>query len=113
MSAATDGRSRGDAQEAFGLMAVVGSGVMGLGIAQIAVLAGLRVKLLDARAGAAADGVHRLLTTLEGLAVKEKVSAEQLAFARQGLQPVHAVAELADCDLLVEAIVKAWRPSRP
>jgi 3-hydroxybutyryl-CoA dehydrogenase len=91
---------------AFNQLGLVGSGVMGLGIAQIAVLAGMPVRLLDARPGAASDGVQRLLSTLDALAAKGRVSAEQLAFARQALQPVHTLAELAGCDLLVEAIVE-------
>lgn len=93
-------------RHAFHTLGLVGSGVMGLGIAQIAVLAGLHVRLLDAREGVAAAGVQRLLATLEGLAAKGRVSAEQLAFARHGLQPVQAVADLARCDLVVEAIVE-------
>ena len=85
---------------------LVGSGVMGLGIAQIAVLAGLPVRLVDAREGVAAAGVLRLLDTLAGLVAKGRVQPEQLAFAQQALQAVGSVADLAGCDLVIEAIVE-------
>ncbi len=41
-------------------MALIGTGVMGMGIAQIAAQAGLEVRLFDAKAGAAEAGLAKL-----------------------------------------------------
>ncbi|WP_227495327.1 3-hydroxyacyl-CoA dehydrogenase NAD-binding domain-containing protein, partial [Pseudomonas aeruginosa] len=48
-------------------IAVVGTGAMGTGIAQIAAQAGLTVWLFDSRAEAAAEARQRLRQTFEGL----------------------------------------------
>lgn len=87
-------------------LAVVGSGVMGSGIAQIAALAGVDVLLHDARDGAAAQAVERLGQTLEALAAKGKLTQEAAQAARARLSAVQALADLKDCDVVVEAIVE-------
>ena len=48
-------------------MALIGTGVMGMGIAQIAAQAGLEVRLFDAKAGAAEAGLNKLKSTLQKL----------------------------------------------
>ena len=52
---------------------VIGAGIMGAGIAQVAALAGHPVRLYDSREGAAADARHKLTSTLDGLAGKGKL----------------------------------------
>ncbi|WP_374593750.1 3-hydroxyacyl-CoA dehydrogenase [Aquabacterium sp.] len=85
---------------------IVGSGVMGQGIAQIAAQAGCRVQLFDNREGAAAAAAEQLRATFAKLADKGRLSAEQAAAATAGVAPAAALAELADCELVVEAIVE-------
>ena len=51
-------------------MALIGTGVMGMGIAQIAAQAGVEVRLFDAKAGAAEAGLAKLKVTLEKLQAK-------------------------------------------
>ena len=46
-------------------MALIGTGVMGMGIAQIAAQAGVEVRLFDVKDGAAAQGLKQLKATLE------------------------------------------------
>ena len=41
-------------------MALIGTGVMGMGIAQIAAQAGVEVRLFDAKPGAAEQGLEKL-----------------------------------------------------
>ena len=96
-------------QQAVG---IVGAGVMGIGIAQVAALAGHPVRLLDARDGAAAAALERLAQTLAGLVGKGRLSDAQCQSALQRLQPVDRLAELADCDLVVEAIVERAEPKQ-
>ncbi|MFO0123844.1 MAG: 3-hydroxyacyl-CoA dehydrogenase NAD-binding domain-containing protein, partial [Inhella sp.] len=91
---------------------VVGAGVMGIGIAQIAALAGHPVRLLDAREGAAETAIAKLADTLAGLVAKGKLSsdAREQALARLGV--ARSVADLADCGCVIEAIVELLEPKR-
>lgn len=54
------------------IMGLVGTGVMGAGIAQIAAQAGVLVRLFDARDGAAQTARDNLGATLSKLAAKGK-----------------------------------------
>jgi 3-hydroxybutyryl-CoA dehydrogenase len=85
---------------------VVGAGIMGAGIAQVAAQAGHAVLLFDARDGAAADAKSKLAATLEGLAAKGKLSPEAAQGTLQRIQPIATLAEAADARLVVEAIIE-------
>ncbi|MFG6038033.1 3-hydroxyacyl-CoA dehydrogenase [Brucella abortus] len=87
-------------------IAIVGAGVMGTGIAQIAAQAGLVTQIFDAREGAAAASRDRLASTLAKLAEKGKISAEDAQTAVSRIEICSSIQELADCDLVVEAIVE-------
>lgn len=87
-------------------MAVVGAGVMGAGIAQVAALAGVTVYLFDRREGAAQSARQSVQHTLEKLAGKGRLNADQVLAAAQRLLPVDDIRELADCQVVVEAIVE-------
>ncbi|HWP19310.1 MAG TPA: 3-hydroxyacyl-CoA dehydrogenase [Burkholderiaceae bacterium] len=87
-------------------LAVVGSGVMGSGIAQIAAAAGVDVLLLDAREGVATQAVERLGQTFATLAAKGKLPPADADAARARVAAAHTLAELKDCDVVVEAIVE-------
>jgi len=91
---------------------VVGAGVMGIGIAQIAALAGHPVRLLDAREGAAEAAIAKLGDTLAGLVAKGKLSSEvrEQALARLGV--ARSPADLAECGCVIEAIVELLEPKR-
>lgn len=85
---------------------IVGTGAMGRGIAQIAAQAGLAVRLYDANPQAVAAARDSLNDTFAKLAAKGKLdeAAAQAALAR--VTGVHTAAELAGCDLVIEAIVE-------
>ncbi|MCM5677945.1 3-hydroxyacyl-CoA dehydrogenase [Schlegelella sp. S2-27] len=87
-------------------LAIVGAGTMGRGIAQIAAQAGVQVRLFDAKAGAAAQGVKDLADTFERLAQKGKLDPQAAAAATARLQPVEALTDLAPCNVVVEAVVE-------
>ena len=87
-------------------MAIVGTGVMGSGIAQIAAQAGIQVKLFDAREGAAQSARDNLGRTLGKLAEKGKITAEDADATLARLLVAGSLAELADSELVVEAIVE-------
>ncbi len=85
---------------------VVGAGIMGAGIAQVAAQAGHTVLLHDARDGAAAAAVAKLSSTLQGLVAKGKLAADSAAAALARISPVNALAQAAGVQLVVEAIVE-------
>jgi 3-hydroxybutyryl-CoA dehydrogenase len=89
------------------VVAVIGAGAMGSGIAQVAAAAGHPVKLLDARAGAAEKAVNGIRAQFAKLVDKGRMSTDAAAAAGAHLSAVDALAELADAALVVEAIVES------
>ncbi|RYF73247.1 MAG: 3-hydroxyacyl-CoA dehydrogenase [Comamonadaceae bacterium] len=85
---------------------VVGAGTMGRGIAQLFVVAGHRVLCHDAMEGAAPKAVDAVGAMLSKLAEKGRLDASALADARARLSASSSLEGLADCDLVVEAIVE-------
>jgi 3-hydroxybutyryl-CoA dehydrogenase len=87
-------------------IAVVGCGAMGRGIAQLFAQAGHVVRLHDAMPGAAQAARAAVAQTLGKLADKGRITRETLDATVARLQPASALPELADCDLVIEAIVE-------
>lgn len=87
-------------------LGIVGTGAMGRGIAQIAAQAGLTVRLFDANAQAVSAARQYLQDTFAKLADKGKMSAEDGAAALARVLPCGALEEMADCDMVLEAIVE-------
>jgi len=87
-------------------VAVIGAGVMGIGIVQVALLAGHPVRLYDVREGAAAAAAEQLAATLAKLADKGKLTPEDVAAARARLSIATSLADLRDAALVIEAIVE-------
>ena len=85
---------------------VVGAGIMGTGIAQVAAQSGHRVLLFDTRAGAAQQAASRLCTTLDGLVAKGKLGADAAQTILSRIEPVAALEEVGSVSLVVEAIVE-------
>lgn len=85
---------------------IVGTGAMGRGIAQIAAQAGLRVKLFDTNPQAVEAARTTLADTLARLAAKGRLTADEADATVARLLPAATLADLADCDLVVEAIVE-------
>ncbi|HOQ62192.1 MAG TPA: 3-hydroxyacyl-CoA dehydrogenase NAD-binding domain-containing protein, partial [Vicinamibacterales bacterium] len=88
------------------LVAVVGAGAMGAGIAQVAAVAGHRVRLLDNRPDVAARAVAGIRAQLAKMAEKGRLTAADAAAAGMRLLPAHEIADLADAGLVIEAIVE-------
>lgn len=91
---------------------IVGAGVMGIGIAQVAALAGHPVQLLDARPGAAQQAIEQLGLTLVGLEARGKLPAGAAAAASARLQVAANAAALAGCGCVIEAIVEQLAPKQ-
>ncbi len=85
---------------------VVGAGAMGRGIAQVAAAAGYSVSLSDANAQAAMEGRDFAARMLRRAAEKGRMTAEAAAAAVDRLRVVKAIADLADCAIVIEAVVE-------
>lgn len=92
--------------ESFTRIGVIGAGAMGRGIAQLFASAGVPVRLYDSNTQTVQQALVFNRELLERAAAKGKLSAEALAATLHRLQPAHSLDELADCDLLVEAIIE-------
>lgn len=87
-------------------VAVVGTGTMGQGIAQVALVAGHPVRLYDALPGRAEQAADAIRARLDRLVDKGKLGADQRDAARARLLPAAGLAELADAALVIEAVVE-------
>ena len=86
-------------------VAVIGAGTMGLGIAQVAAMAGYRTGLYDARPQAVEQALQRITANLDKGIVRGKVSEEQ---KKSTLQNLHKYTDLeeVEADLVIEAVVE-------
>jgi 3-hydroxybutyryl-CoA dehydrogenase len=85
---------------------VVGAGAMGRGIAQIAAQAGSVVKLHDTQPQAVNKARDELFNQWDRMLDKGRLDAAAVQACKQRLQPVDSVEDLADCELVVEAVVE-------
>ena len=85
---------------------VVGAGIMGAGIVQVAALAGHRVRLFDLGEGAAVRARDKLAATLATLVDKGRLGADAAQAAIARIEPIAALDAAADSTLVVEAIVE-------
>ncbi|MDV7209760.1 3-hydroxyacyl-CoA dehydrogenase [Azotobacter beijerinckii] len=90
----------------FKRIGVIGSGAMGRGIAQLFATAGVQVLLHDSRREAIEQALAYNRETLERAAAKGRLSRTELDATLTRMQPAETLAALADCDLLIEAIVE-------
>lgn len=84
---------------------VLGSGIMGHGIAQVSAMAGYSVVLRDIEQQFLDKAMEKIRWSLDKLVSKQKISQEesQKIFAR--ITPIVDLAEaLKDCDLMIEAV---------
>jgi 3-hydroxybutyryl-CoA dehydrogenase len=91
---------------------VVGAGIMGVGIAQVAAQAGHPVMIYDTRAGAAAEATSRLRATLEGLVAKGRLAADAARATLERIHPLPALEQAGAARLVVEAIVENLEAKR-
>lgn len=106
MRTVNSGRSRPAAVPArnAGRVAVLGAGMMGAGIAHVCAVAGLDVVLRDVSVEAAERGVADVRGTLEKAVGRGRLTAEGAAEVLGRITPTAEVAELAGCDVVIEAV---------
>jgi 3-hydroxybutyryl-CoA dehydrogenase len=81
---------------------IVGAGTMGAGIAQVAAVAGRRVLIADAVPGAAERAIAKIRERVKTQVAKGRLDADPDAL----LITATSVADLGNCDVIVEAIVE-------
>ncbi|MGZ8304021.1 MAG: 3-hydroxyacyl-CoA dehydrogenase PaaH [Telluria sp.] len=88
------------------VVAVVGSGAMGTGIAQVAAAAGYTVKLFDARQEAVQASITGICNMYGKLAEKGKMTEDEVAAASARLSGASSLSDLKDAAIVIEAIVE-------
>ncbi len=87
-------------------IAVVGTGAMGRGIAQIAAQAGSTVTLYDQQPAAVASAKQALCDQWDKLVDKGRMDATGAQACKTRLRAADRLQDLAGCDLVVEAVVE-------
>lgn len=87
-------------------VAVIGSGTMGSGIAQVAATAGCAVKIYDTNKDALSKSRSALEQTMAMLLEKGKIDAAEKQRICNNVSYVSALEELSDAHLVIEAIVE-------
>ncbi len=87
-------------------LGVVGAGLMGGGIAQVAARGGVRTLLFDSRKGAAAGAKEKIAATFQQLIGKGKMTGADAEKALACLELAASLKDLAGCDAVIEAIVE-------
>jgi len=87
-------------------VAVIGSGTMGSGIAQVAATAGCAVKIYDANPDAVAKSKSAFEKTLQMLLDKGKIDDAEKNRISNAISYVNSVSDLSDADLVIEAIIE-------
>jgi 3-hydroxybutyryl-CoA dehydrogenase len=85
---------------------VLGCGLMGAGIAQVSAAAGFKTIVREVNQAALDKGMGRIKKFLDGGVEKGKMTAEQRDTILGNLQGVTDLADMKDCDLIIEAIVE-------
>ncbi|MCL4840040.1 MAG: 3-hydroxybutyryl-CoA dehydrogenase, partial [Thermoanaerobaculia bacterium] len=91
---------------------VLGCGLMGAGIAEVCLKSGFATVVREVDDALLAKGTSRLRGSLDKAVEKGKLEPEAREAALGRLQVTTDLAELADCDLVIEAIVENLEEKR-
>ncbi|SCZ37923.1 MULTISPECIES: 3-hydroxyacyl-CoA dehydrogenase NAD-binding domain-containing protein [unclassified Pseudomonas] len=83
---------------------VLGAGMMGAGIAYVSAVAGIAVVLKDVDLAAAEKGKARSAALLDKKVARGQLTAEQREATLARIHPTDSNADLAGCDLVIEAV---------
>jgi 3-hydroxybutyryl-CoA dehydrogenase len=87
-------------------VAIIGSGTMGSGIAQVAATSGCTVKIYDTKEQALQKSKQSLEVTLSKLVEKAKIDENEKNRIQNAISYVNTLQELADSNMVIEAIVE-------
>jgi 3-hydroxyacyl-CoA dehydrogenase len=89
---------------AINRVGVIGAGTMGGGISMNFLSAGIPVTIVEMEQAALDRGTGVMRKNYEASAAKGRMSADQVEAAMGALKPTLALEDLADCDLIIEAV---------
>lgn len=87
-------------------IAIIGSGTMGSGIAQVAATAGCEVKIFDTNQDALSKSKSSLENTLSKLVEKGKIQESEKNRIQSNISFANSLSELSHSDLVIEAIIE-------
>jgi len=96
--------ARAAAPRTVASLAIIGGGTMGAGIAVAALDAGLPVVMVERDADSIARGVINVTKVYDGLVAKGRMTEAQKAATLARFKPSTDYADLADTDLVIEAV---------
>ncbi len=85
---------------------IIGSGTMGIGIAQVAASNGRTVFLFDVNTDQSQKAMLQLKSTLDKLVLKEKLTKIKSEEIVSNIKICHQLKDLATCEVVIEAIVE-------
>ncbi len=87
---------------------VVGAGTMGAGVAQVFATAGYPVKLHDIGEAPLSRGMGAIKKSFERLVARDSLKPEVRDAALRRIAPTNRIEDLADCDVVVEAVLERF-----
>ncbi|MFL6846455.1 MAG: 3-hydroxyacyl-CoA dehydrogenase NAD-binding domain-containing protein [Allosphingosinicella sp.] len=103
-AAKIDGLPEGTTPRPVNRVGVIGAGTMGGGISMNFLSAGIPVTIVEMSEDALDRGTGVMRRNYEASAAKGRMSADQVEGAMGLLKPTLALEDLADCDLVIEAV---------
>jgi 3-hydroxyacyl-CoA dehydrogenase len=103
-AAKIDGLPEGTTPREIRRVGVIGAGTMGGGISMNFLSAGIPVTIVEMQQEALDRGTGVMRKNYEASAAKGRITAEQAEGAMGLLNPTLALDDLADCDLIIEAV---------
>ncbi|WP_136163383.1 3-hydroxyacyl-CoA dehydrogenase NAD-binding domain-containing protein [Sphingomonas flavalba] len=103
-AAKIDGVDKDIALRPINKVGVIGAGTMGGGISMNFLTAGIPVTIVEMKQDALDRGVGLIRKNYEASAAKGRFTAEQVEAAMEALTPTLSFDDLADCDLVIEAV---------
>ncbi|TGX55930.1 3-hydroxyacyl-CoA dehydrogenase [Sphingomonas gei] len=102
-----DGIAEDIALRPINRVGVIGAGTMGGGISMNFLSAGIPVTIVEMQQEALDRGTGVMRKNYEGSAAKGRIKPEQVDQAMGLLKPTLALEDLADCDLIIEAVYES------
>lgn len=87
-------------------VAVIGSGQMGTGMAQVAARAGLDTVLMKMTEGPVEAGKQKIAKALQRDVEKQRLTPEELDATLCRLSCTNKIHDLAECDLVIESVIE-------
>ena len=85
---------------------VVGGGTMGSGIAEVCAKAGLDTRIVEINAAAVEQAQRRIAKSLDRALARDRITSEAHDAAQAALSYSHDLADLADRDIVIEAVIE-------